>query len=101
MLLTRDGGAALCVMVFSESTARQCWVDQIHVYGQPFSYADALALFRKLGVSKGTVGVELGVDMRLMMPVGEYERLKTELPEVRWTDAADLIWSLRMIKTPA
>src|SRR5687767_12939869 len=56
MLLTRDGGAALCVMFFSESTARQCWVDQIHVYGQPFSYADALALFRKLGVSKGTVG---------------------------------------------
>jgi Xaa-Pro aminopeptidase len=98
-LLTRDGGAAICVHFFSEGPARQCWVKDIHVYTQPFRHTDALALFRTLGVARGRVGVELGLDQRLMMPVADYERLKGELPGVEWVDAAPLLWRLRMIKS--
>ncbi len=100
-LLTREGGAAICVHFFSEAPARQCWVDNIHVYTQPFRHTDALELFTMLGIQRGTVGMELGLDQRLMMPVGDYERLKTELPQVEWADAAPLIWDMRMIKSPA
>jgi len=101
LLLLREGGAAISVIYFSEASARQCWIDDIHVYAQPFGYGDVLTLFQRLGVSRGRVGVELGLDMRLMMPVGEYERLKDELPDLEWVDAAPLLWRLRMIKSPA
>ena len=101
LLLTGDGDAAICVHFFSEAPARECWVKNIHVYTQPFRHTDALALFRTLGVAAGRVGVELGLDQRLMMPVADYERLKADLPGIEWVDAGPLLWRLRMIKSPA
>ena len=101
LVLTREGGAAISVIYFSESGARSCWIDDVHVYTQPFGTIDALILFQKLGLSSGRVGVELGLDSRLMMPVGDYEQLKQELPQVEWVDAAALLWEMRMIKSPA
>ena len=100
-LLTREGATAISVIFFSESSARECWVKDIHVYAQPFRYSDALILFEKLGISSGRVGVELGWDMRLMMPVGEYEKLKGKLSNVEWVDAAPLLWQMRMVKSSA
>lgn len=101
LLLSREGAAAISVIYFSETSARESWVQKIHVYAQPFSYSDALTLFQQLDFRSGKVGVELGVDMRMMMPVGEYEKLKAKLPTVEWVDAAPLIWEMRMIKSPA
>lgn len=100
-LLTKDGGSATCVQVFSEGTARTCWVEVAHTYTQPFSWRDAKALFDHLGVTSGRVGAELGLDQRLMMPVADYESLKESLPGVTFADAAALLWELRMIKSPA
>lgn len=100
-LLTREGAAAICVHFFAEAPARECWVETIHSYTQPFRHTDALALFEKLGVSAGRVGVELGLDQRLMMPVGDYEQLKAALPGCEWVDAAPLLWQMRMIKSAA
>ena len=100
-LLTREGEAAICVHFFSEAPARACWAKNIHVYTQPFRHTDALALFRILGVVRGRVGVELGLDQRLMMPVADYERLKSDLPAVEWVDAGPLLWRMRMLKSPA
>lgn len=101
LLLTREGGAAICVHFFSEAPAGEAWVQDIHVYTQPFRHTDALALFRTLGVTRGRIGAELGLDQRMMMPVGDYESLKAELPDCEWADAAPLIWRLRTIKSPA
>jgi Xaa-Pro dipeptidase len=100
-VLTKEGKAALCVHFFSEAPARQTWVEDIHVYTQPFKADDILAVLDLAGVSSGSIGVELGLDQRLMMPVGDYERAKERLPGCTFDDAADLLWKLRMVKTPA
>lgn len=100
-VLTKEGATASCVQVFSELTARACWVEDISVYTQPFSWTDAKALFDRLGVTKGRVGAELGLDQRLMMPVADYEALKESLSGVTFVDAAPLLWDLRMIKSPS
>lgn len=100
-LLTKEKGAAICVHFFAEAPARQCWVENIHVYTQPFGHQDALEVFKVLGLDKGRVGAELGLDQRLMMPVGNYEELKEALPGLEFVDASDLLWRMRMIKSPA
>jgi len=46
-------------------------------------------------------GLTLGLDQRLMMPVADYERLKSDLPAVEWVDAGPLLWRMRMLKSPA
>ena len=100
-VLTKEGATALCVHFFSEGQARQSWVENIHVYSQPFGPSDIVETFKLAGVSSGRVGVELGVDQRLMMPVGDYEAAKQTLSGCTFADAGPLLWKLRMIKSPA
>lgn len=101
LLLTREGAAAACVNVFSEKPARESWVTDLHVYAQPFRHTDALALFERTGLTSGRVGLEAGLDQRVMMPLAELDRLKEALGACEWADAAPLIWRLRTIKSPA
>ena len=46
------------------------------------------------------IGVELGMEQRMGVPVGDYLALVEGMPEVRFEDAADIFVKLRMIKTP-
>jgi Xaa-Pro aminopeptidase len=56
---------------------------------------------RDRGLARGRIGAELGLKQRLGLPVSEFVRLQALLAEAAFVDAADLLWSLRMIKSPA
>lgn len=55
---------------------------------------------RDAGVRKGRVGFEAGQEQRLGMSYADFERLRAAVPEVQFVDAADLLWKMRMIKSP-
>lgn len=102
MLLTADGRAALVVYnVTAENAADTSWVTDIRQYIQPFQVDEVIQACQDLGLSRGRIGAELGLEQRLMMPVGEYQRLTAALPAATFVDASDLLWDLRMIKSPA
>jgi Xaa-Pro dipeptidase len=48
-----------------------------------------------------SIGLELGYEQRLGMPVADYDALRARFPERRFVDAAPVLWGLRMIKSPA
>jgi Xaa-Pro dipeptidase len=49
-------------------------------------------------ISAKRIGVESGREMRPSMPLADYDAIRTSLPDVSFTDASALIWSLRSIK---
>ena len=53
-----------------------------------------------LGAGVRQVGVELGMEQRMGVPVGDYLQLVGSMPEVNFEDAADIFVKLRMVKTP-
>ncbi len=57
-------------------------------------------VIENLDLANKTIGMEFG---RFMwwegLTIGEWERLKKELPNVKFVDASDLIWEMRMIKS--
>ena len=55
---------------------------------------------RGLGPRVRRVGVELGMEQRMGVPVGDYLQLVGSMPEVSFEDAADIFVKLRMVKTP-
>lgn len=55
---------------------------------------------RGLGPRVRRVGVELGMEQRMGVPVGDYLQLVGSLPEINFEDAADIFVKLRMVKTP-
>lgn len=100
LVLTADG-AVILAHPSGEKGAKATWVDEVVTYVPPFPHAALKAVFERLGVTKGHIGAELGADQRLMMPVGEYEALKASLPGASLVDGGGLLWSLRMVKSPA
>ncbi len=56
---------------------------------------------RALGLARGRIGAELGFEQRLGMPLLEFRRLETMLPDAAFVDAAELLWRLRRVKSPA
>jgi Xaa-Pro aminopeptidase len=59
---------------------------------------EAVEILKELGGQKATVGVELGHEQWLSMPVNHYEQIKNELKMFRFVDASPMLWDLRMIK---
>ncbi len=102
MLLTPSGDAGLVVFYLSKGNAEETsWVEQVWEYTQPFSHQAVVDAFKSMGLRKGRVGAELGLDQRLLKPVAEFERIKESLPQLQFVDAADLLWELRIIKSQA
>lgn len=57
------------------------------------------AVMELIGMTSGNVGMELGFEQRISFEINTYEGLKKILPEVKFVDASDLIWSQRLIKS--
>ena len=102
MLLTAAGEAALVVYNLNFENAQDtAWVKDIRQYIQPFTIDPVVEACRDLGLQNARIGAELGLEQHLFMPVGEYMKLVAALPGASFVDASQLLWDLRMIKSPA
>jgi Xaa-Pro dipeptidase len=85
-----------------EEARRLSWVLDVRSYDH-LSVAPVAQLaraFDDLGLAAGRIGMELGFEQRLGMPVAELERLRSEFSRVTFDDASSLLWDLRMHKSP-
>jgi Xaa-Pro aminopeptidase len=55
----------------------------------------------ELGLATGRIGAELGEEQRLGLPYADFVDLQDRLPRSAFVDAADLLWGLRVVKSPA
>jgi len=53
------------------------------------------------GAAGKRVGVELGQEQRMEMPVGDYLEVVAAMPDTEFVDAAQIILALRRVKSPA
>src|SRR5437660_5681266 len=61
---------------------------------------EVVAILRELIGTSGRVGAELGREQRIGMSVLDFLRLRDAVPAYQWDDAADVLWGLRLVKTP-
>src|SRR5262249_8198815 len=63
---------------------------------------EALAdLVERVAPRARTIGMELGYEQRLGISVADYEALRARFPDRRLVDASEVLWGLRMVKSPA
>ncbi len=97
-------------MVLAESlyyVARESsWVDELRPWGgwmegaSEDPIAGAFRVLQDLGLASGTLALELGYGQRMGMSQEDYCKLVEGLPEAKLVDGSELIWELRMIKSP-
>lgn len=81
------------------------WVEDVRGWGKGL-YADAPDPFtlvadamKEKGIADGRVGLELGHGMRLGMNQDQFAELKSNVPNVTWVNAADVMWPVRLVKS--
>ncbi|MEE8162074.1 MAG: Xaa-Pro peptidase family protein [Acidobacteriota bacterium] len=109
VIVPRDPSSAVH-MVLAESlyyVARESsWVDELRPWGgwmegaSEDPIAGAFRVLQDLGLASGTLGLELGYGQRMGMSQEDYCKLVEGLPEAKLVDGSELIWELRMIKSP-
>lgn len=88
----------------SEAMGRT-WIDDIRTWSAPHPSDDGLTLLadalREAVGEGGTVGLQMGPETHLRMPLRDLERLRAVLPGLPWEDATGLMRRLRQVKSDA
>jgi len=76
-------------------------IKDIRSYASVFGVPNDLLVevFREKDLENKRVGVELGLEQRLNMPLKDYWSLTKSLPDAEFLDASKIIWDLRMVKS--
>ena len=79
------------------------WLDDIRTWSAPNPVDDGISLLQDLIKSdlggKGSVGVPMGHETHMRMPLTDFNNLKTQLSGINFIDATFVIRELRMIKS--
>jgi Xaa-Pro dipeptidase len=111
MVLICQDSSKPVVMVLPESLSRVAyetsWIDELRPWGgwrmkdaTPDPITGMHQAFAELDLDGKTVGLELGYGQRIGMSLSDYQALVHGLDGCRLVDASDLLWQLRMIKSP-
>jgi Xaa-Pro aminopeptidase len=103
MLLFRDAEPIVMVHDFFEaSQKKESWVEDIRTYtamqGAPMDLINSI--FGEKALDRARIGAELGREQRLGLSYNDFVEIKEGLPNAHFMDASDLLWSLRMVKSP-
>src|SRR5215470_15138275 len=103
-IISADGRSALLTHTFLEPEMRRtAAVADVRTYAHSGDapVGQVRAIMEELGITCGRLGMELGYEQRLGLSVLDFRRLEQELNGMSIVDASMLLWSLRMVKSPA
>ena len=102
LIIPIDRDPILMVQGFQHFDAsRDSWFKDVRSYdslvGVPAEQVSSV--FRELGLIGKRIGLELGYEQRVFMPIKDFENIKQSLDGCEFVDASALIWKQRMNKS--
>jgi Xaa-Pro dipeptidase len=105
LVVPREGVPIAVIPEIGEPLMRRTWIDDIRTWPSPRPEDEGVTLLadtlRAVGAEAGNIGVSMGPETSLRMPLGDYARLQGMLSRSAIADATPLVRSLRMIKSEA
>ena len=102
VIVPLSGKPIAIVPEIGESEFKKTWLDEIKTWPSPRPADEGVSLLKSNleNVKKtfGQIGLELGSEMALRMPVSDFMKLK-EVVGTNLVDGSNAIWDMRMIKT--
>ena len=102
VIVPLSGKPIAVVPEIGESEFKKTWLDEIKTWPSPRPEDEGVSLLKSNleNVKKtfGQIGLELGSEMALRMPISDFLKLK-EVVSTNLVDGSNAIWDMRMIKT--
>lgn len=105
LLVPATGKPIAVIPGIGHSLLAQTWIDDIRVWTSPQPDDEGISLLvatvREILGNRSRVGLPMGPETTLRMPLADYNRLCNLLPGVTFLDATGIIKQLRMVKSEA
>jgi Xaa-Pro aminopeptidase len=83
----------------------RCWISDIRTWNAPDPVDDGVSLLAdtlmSLVPASGRIGIPMGLESHLRMPVADFQRLQTRIAPRRIADGTDAVYRVREIKSEA
>ncbi|MFQ5556887.1 MAG: M24 family metallopeptidase [Acidimicrobiales bacterium] len=100
-----SGDPVAVIPSIGEELMRSSWIDDIRTWPSPRPHDDGVGLLAEaindVTGGRGTLGVPMGPETHLRMPLADWGRLTEQIAPVRTADASAVVRGLRMVKSEA
>ena len=101
LVIPRRGKPIAIIPEIGAELMRATWLDDIRTWRSPHATDDGVSLLIAALQGAGRIGITMGRESSLRMPLVDYERMHEGLRAAVLVDASPLMRSLRMVKSPA
>ncbi len=105
LLIPSEGKPVAVIPEIGVAGMQHTWVDDIHSWPAPNPADDGVSLLvdllSKLCRRRGRIGMPMGHETSLRMPLIDYQRLCASLPAIEFVDATNIVRTLRAVKSEA
>ncbi len=105
VLLPLNGKPIAIIPEIGAAGMAATWVEDIHTWPAPRPMDDGVSLlasvFARLPRRFGRLGIPLGHESSLRMPLGDYQRFLSEIPAAEIVDVSLLLHQIRYVKSAA
>jgi len=103
LLVPATGDPVAVIPTIGEACMKRCQVEDIRTWSSPHPTDDGVSLLvdtvHDLIGTSGRIGLLKGRETTLRMPLGDYEKLATQLSAYRLYDATELVMRRRQLKS--
>ena len=101
LVVPRDVGPIAVIPQIGAALMASTWVDDIRSWPSPHANDDGITLLADALKGARRIGMPMGRESMLRMPLSDFERLRGALRSAEFMDATPIVRSLRMVKSPA
>ncbi len=100
LLIPAEGEPIAVIPSIGEDLMRQNWISDIRCWDSPNPDDEGISLLTAALGGAARIGLPMGQEASLRMPLADFERLKRAL-NAEFCNATPLVQALRMVKSPA
>lgn len=105
LLVPREGSPVAVIPEIGVPLMERTWIEEIRSWPSPTPDDEGVSLLvaemRSLGAGAGSVGVPMGPETSIRMPLSDWRRVVVALPSASLVDASPVIRASRMVKSEA
>jgi Xaa-Pro aminopeptidase len=101
LVLPAEGGPIVVIPEIGEALMRRTWVRDIRSWPSPHPDDDGVSLLADVLRRYRVVGMPMGRESALRMPLVDFERMRAACPGLELRNASALIQQVREVKSPA
>ena len=104
LIVPQDGDPIAVIPTIGAALMGKTWITDIRTWSAPDLIDDGVSLLAETlieVVGRGRVGLPMGHESHLRMPLADYDRVRQLCPDITFSEDQDILRALRMVKSEA